>query len=95
MTTIELPAPSGAGVASRSSETVEKAGDALAAPARISMSRRMCERGMVTAEWAIGVIAAVSLAGLLLALVLNGPLKTVISNIVLGIIKQVAGTAGV
>jgi hypothetical protein len=95
MTAIELPALSGAEVALRGPETVEQPGDERVPPTRISMSRRMCERGMVTAEWAIGVIAAVSLAGLLLALVLHGPLKDLISNIVISIIKHVAGTAGV
>ncbi len=54
-------------------------------------ARRAYERGMVTAEWAIGVVVAVSLAGLLLLFIVKGPAKEVITGIILKIINQVSG----
>lgn len=60
-----------------------------------SVARLICERGMVTAEWAIGIIAAVSLAGVVLALVVKGgPASDLISKVILDIIKNVAKLAG-
>jgi Protein of unknown function (DUF4244) len=52
--------------------------------------RRAYERGMVTAEWAIGVVVAVSLAGLLLLFVVRGPMKELLTGIILKIINGVS-----
>jgi hypothetical protein len=60
-------------------------------PVRSSWSRRLGERGMVTAEWAIGVVVAVSLAGLLLLFIVKGPAKELITGVILKIINEVSG----
>ncbi len=51
---------------------------------------RAYERGMVTAEWAIGVVVAVSLAGLLLLFIVKGPAKELLTGIILKIINLVS-----
>jgi len=53
--------------------------------------RHAYERGMVTAEWAIGVVVAVSLAGLLLLFIVKGPAKELVTGIILKIINLVSG----
>jgi hypothetical protein len=53
-------------------------------------ARRAYERGMVTAEWAIGVVVAVSLAGLLLLFIVKGPAKELVTGIILKIINLVS-----
>jgi hypothetical protein len=45
---------------------------------------------MVTAEYAIGIIAAVSLAGILLMIIVNGPLKPILETLIVNIIHQVS-----
>lgn len=47
------------------------------------------ERGMVTAEWAVGIIAAIALAGVLIAVVTNGAVEDALLKIVLGIINTI------
>ncbi len=54
------------------------------------LARRLGDRGMVTAEWAVGVVVAVSLAGLLLLFVVKGPAKDLITGIILKIINAVS-----
>ena len=54
-------------------------------------AKRLGERGMVTAEWAIGVVVAVSLAGLLLIFIVKGPAKELLTGIILKIINLVSG----
>lgn len=51
---------------------------------------RRGERGMVTAEYAIGIIAAVSLAGILLMIIVKGPLKPLLEKVIVHIINQVS-----
>ena len=58
-------------------------------PTGAALARRG-ERGMITAEWAIGIIAAVSMAGIVLYLVVHGPLKELLTQLILQIIKTVA-----
>jgi hypothetical protein len=48
---------------------------------------RRDERGMVSAEWTVGIIAAIAIAGVLLAVVTTGSVKTALLNIILAIIK--------
>lgn len=52
--------------------------------------RAMGEEGMTTAEYAVGTVAAVAFAAVLLAVVRSGPVKTALS----GIIVSALGTGG-
>ena len=42
-----------------------------------AMAGRRNQRGMVSAEWAVGIIAAVAIAGVLLGIVTSGPVRRV------------------
>lgn len=71
---------------------VEPSGDgangvALIAQGREASAARRDERGMVSAEWTVGIIAAVAIAGVLLAVVTSGPVEDLLLKVVLGIIK--------
>ena len=44
------------------------------------------QRGMVSAEWAVGIIAAIAIAGVLLAVVTAGPVQEALLNVILDII---------
>ncbi len=46
--------------------------------------RRLGERGMTTAEYAVGTVAAVAFAGLLLVVVKSSPVKSALSGIIVG-----------
>jgi hypothetical protein len=46
--------------------------------------RALGEEGMTTAEYAVGTMAAVAFAGLLLAVVRSGPVKSALSGIIVG-----------
>lgn len=48
------------------------------------------ERGMVSAEWAVGIIAAIGIAGVLLAVVTSGPVEKAILDFVLMVIRAFA-----
>jgi len=45
------------------------------------------ERGMVSAEWAVGIVAAVAIAGVLLAVVTSGAVKGALLGIVLKVLS--------
>ncbi len=45
------------------------------------------QRGMVSAEWTVGIIAAIAIAGVLLAVVTSGPVESLLLKVVLSIIK--------
>lgn len=45
------------------------------------------QRGMVSAEWAVGIIAAIAIAGVLLAVVTSGPVEKALLNVILDIIN--------
>jgi len=45
------------------------------------------QRGMVSAEWTVGIIAAIAIAGVLLAVVTSGPVENLLLKVVLAIIK--------
>jgi len=49
--------------------------------------RRRNELGMVSAEWAVGLIAAIAIAGVLLAVVTNGAVKQGLLTFILLVIK--------
>ncbi len=44
-------------------------------------------RGMVSAEWAVGIIAAIAIAGVLLAVVTDGQVQDALLKFILGVIK--------
>ena len=48
---------------------------------------RQAERGMVSAEWAVGIVAAVAIAGVLLAVVTSGAVKAALLGIVLKVLS--------
>ena len=49
------------------------------------------ERGMVSAEWAVGIIAAVAVAGVLLSVVTSGPVEAGILKFILQVIRAFSG----
>lgn len=46
--------------------------------------RTMGEEGMTTAEYAVGTLAAVAFAALLLAIVRSGPVRSGLSQVIVG-----------
>ena len=50
--------------------------------ARVQEARRAGEAGMTTAEYAVGTVAAVAFAGLLLAIVRSGPVRSALTSII-------------
>jgi hypothetical protein len=50
----------------------------------------MHQRGMVSAEWAVGIVAAIAIAGVLLAVVTTGQVKAALLNVVLTVIATFA-----
>ena len=48
-----------------------------------SRLRRWGEEGMTTAEYAVGTMAAVAFAALLLAVVRSGPVKSALSKVIM------------
>ena len=67
-------------------ELVEETEGGLLQPAYSSLARRS-QRGMVSAEWAVGIIAAVAIAGVLLAVVTNGQVQDALLKFILSVIK--------
>ena len=57
----------------------------------VSAATERNERGMVSAEWAVGIIAAVSLAGVLIAVITNGPVQDLLLKFVLEVIQSFSG----
>ena len=53
----------------------------------VPAGRRRTERGMVSAEWAVGIVAAVAIAGVLLAVVTSGAVKAALLGIVLKVLS--------
>jgi hypothetical protein len=52
---------------------------------------RRSQRGMVSAEWAVGIIAAVAIAGVLLGIVTSGPIHDALLKFVLMVIHSFSG----
>jgi hypothetical protein len=46
---------------------------------------------MVSAEWAVGIIAAVAIAGVLLGIVTSGPVHDVLLRFILLVIRSFSG----
>ena len=55
-----------------------------------AVSRRD-ERGLVSAEWVLGIVAAAALAGVLLSIVTSGPVEESLVKVVLDIIGRLTG----
>jgi Protein of unknown function (DUF4244) len=56
----------------------------------IAVERGRDQRGMVTAEWAVGIIAAAGLAGVLIAVLTSGPVESTLLKVILHFIEAVA-----
>lgn len=67
-------------------ELVEVVEDDLGEPARSALARRG-QRGMVSAEWAVGIVAAVAIAGVLLAVITGGQVQDALLKFILWVIK--------
>ena len=52
---------------------------------------RRDQRGMVSAEWAVGIIAAVAIAGVLLGIVTSGPIHDALLKFILEVIHSFSG----
>lgn len=52
---------------------------------------RRNQRGMVSAEWAVGIIAAIGIAGVLIAVVTNGAVQDALLKFVLDLIHSFSG----
>ena len=64
---------------------------AVAAGAVNAAPSRRDQRGMVSAEWAVGIIAAVAVAGVLLGIVTSGPIHDVLLKFILEVIRSFSG----
>jgi len=53
--------------------------------------RRRNQRGMVSAEWAVGIIAAIAIAGVLLGIVTSGPVHDALLKFILMVIHSFSG----
>ena len=58
-------------------------------------STRRDERGMVSAEWAVGIVAAVAIAGVLLAVITSGAVEDNLLKFILKVIKHFVTVAGI
>ena len=58
----------------------------LAEPECSTLARRG-QRGMVSAEWAVGIVAAVAIAGVLLAVITSGQVQDALLEFILWVIK--------
>jgi hypothetical protein len=52
---------------------------------------RRDQRGMVSAEWAVGIIAAIAIAGVLLGIVTSGPVRDALLDFILMVIRSFSG----
>jgi hypothetical protein len=52
---------------------------------------RRDQRGMVSAEWAVGIIAAIAIAGVLLGIVTSGPVHDALLKFILMVINSFSG----
>jgi Protein of unknown function (DUF4244) len=65
--------------------------DAAETDAAVDAPRRRNQRGMVSAEWAVGIIAAVAIAGVLLGIVTSGPIHDALLDFILMVIRSFSG----
>lgn len=68
---------------------VEEAADPdESGPAAATDVVRRGQRGMVSAEWAVGIVAAVAIAGVLLAVITSGQVQEALLKFLLWVIKS-------
>ncbi len=84
LSVVELETTVGAGACCAGCE------DACGGDQDSALSRRN-QRGMVSAEWAVGIIAAVAIAGVLLGIVTSGPVHDALLNFILMVIRSFSG----
>jgi hypothetical protein len=73
-------------------ETVPETGAIVETAASMGGTQtRRNQRGMVSAEWAVGIIAAVAIAGVLLGIVTSGPIHDALLKFVLMVIHSFSG----
>ena len=65
----------------------DRTGGGELAPTGTGLDRRG-QRGMVSAEWAVGIVAAVAIAGVLLAVVTSGEVQDALLKFLLWVIKS-------
>jgi hypothetical protein len=63
----------------------------LAALDPIARPWRRNQRGMVTAEWAVGIIAAAGLAGVLIIVVTHGAVREALLQFILNVVHFISG----
>ena len=68
----------------RGASEVRRVGRVRAAGRLMQRVRALGEEGMTTAEYAVGTVAAVAFAALLLTIVRSGPVKSALSGIIVG-----------
>ena len=61
------------------------------ASSRATPARRRNQRGMVTAEWAVGIIAAAGLAGVLIIVVTHGAVRDALLQFILHVVHFISG----
>ena len=79
----DLVAPAAGDLAVPTLEDVTRVGQRVA-PAETGLD----QRGMVSAEWAVGIVAAVAIAGVLLAVVTSGEVQDALLKFLLWVIKS-------
>ncbi|MDN5804363.1 MAG: DUF4244 domain-containing protein [Microlunatus sp.] len=72
-------------------EAVAESGGASRREEGTAVTGRRDQRGMVSAEWAVGIIAAVAIAGVLLAVVTNGAVEDALLKFILQVIHSFSG----
>jgi hypothetical protein len=75
-----------------SAEAEQESSQQLQLRKPVSAARRHTrdQRGLVTAEWAVGIIAAAGLAGVLIAVITSGPVQSALLKVILHFIAAVA-----
>lgn len=70
---------------------VEPTAEVVAVPRQAVLAQAArSERGMVSAEWAVGIIAAVAIAGVLLAVVTTGQVRSALLDVIITVIGTFA-----
>lgn len=67
-------------------DLVDETDTDLVEPECSTLGRRG-QRGMVSAEWAVGIVAAVAIAGVLLAVITSGQVQDALLKFILWVIK--------
>ncbi|MGI8457117.1 MAG: DUF4244 domain-containing protein [Propionibacteriaceae bacterium] len=53
-----------------------------------SAVRHPSERGLVSAEWAMAIIAAVAIVGVLVAVLTSGPIQAMLTKVIVNVLKK-------